>query len=341
MVNYSAFARGVGSASSSAASAAKSLDPAMFKNLNVDAIKNIDAKSLASMSSKLPDDQLKRIGTSLNPQQLGDLLKNLDDIQVRRLTNNIDPGKLSDILKNLDPATMKRVTKNTDPGKLAQSLKLIKDPAVLKRITDTMDPGVLKKITDLDPTAFKQVTSVDLKQLANRVSNAANKAPKRGRQIAKNAPTDLLDSADPIGDGAKHSGLSRTEFEDAAKNTGDMVKNSPPATEAASKLGFFKKMGGDVKKFVSKNWMVIGGCVFLLCLAYDTSNPFEALDGAAKDAGTTVRGLKDAAQDVGGGLGDLLKMISGIPKFLAANSGAFLACCIVIIILMITFSTMK
>lgn len=334
MVSFSALRAGAGAATS----AARRVDPSMFKNLSPEAIRKLDVSSLGDIASKLPSDQLKRVTGSLNPQQLGDLVKRLDDIQLRRLTNNMDPGKLSDVLKNLDPGTLKRVTRNTDPQKLLQSLKNIRDPAALKRVTDAMDPDVLKKVADLDPKTFSQFTGVDLKQLNKRVKAAARKAPNRGKNIPKKAPEEVLDAADPVEAVAKKSGLSRVDAEDAAKNTGDMVKNSPPALEAVSKLGFLKKMGGSVGKFTARNWLKIGGAVFLLCLMYDTDNPFTALSRATKDAGVTIRGLKDAAFDLGAGLGGLIELLTSIPQFLMANSGASFACCLCIIAMMVISS---
>lgn len=336
MVNFSALRRGAGAATS----AGRKVDPSMFKNLNPAAIRQLDISSLGDIASKLPSDQLKRVTGSLNPQQLGDLVKRLDDIQLRRLTDNMDPGKLTDVLKNLDPGTLKRVTRNTDPQKLLQSLKNIRDPAVLKRVTDAMDPDVLKKVADLDPTTFSKFTGIDLKQLNKRVKDLARKAPNRGKNISKKAPNDVVNADDPVGALSKNSGLSRVDAEDAAKSTGDMVRNNPAAMEAVGALGFLKKMGRNAGSFTAKNWLKIGGGVFMLCLLYDTNNPFTALDRATKDAGVTIRGLKDAAFDIGAGLGGLIEMLTNIPQFLAANSGAFFACCMCIVLMMI-FSAMR
>lgn len=311
------------------ASASKQIDPSMFKKLSPGAIAKIDVRSLADITSKLPSDQLRRVTGSLNPQQLGDLVQRLDNIQIRRLTNTMDPGKLSDVLKNLDPSTLKRLTSNTDPSQLKKAFDVM-DPSSLKRVTDAMDPSVLKKVPGFDAGVAK-VDPADLKQ----VGDVFDQVPVRGNAIPKNAPIDVVDSADALATASKLLNVSPKQLEKAFGAMGNIIKNNPLALEAVGKLGFLKKMGFKAGKFTSKNWLKIGGGVFMLCLMYNTKNPFTALDRATKDVGVTVRGLKDAAFNIGAGLGGLIQMITSIPQFLAANSGVSIACCVCIILMAI------
>lgn len=319
---------GWGSSIGTLATAARKIDPSTFKNLNPGAIRKLDVSSLGDIASKLPSDQIKRVTDSLNPQQLGDLVKRLDDIQIRRLTNNMDPGKLSDVLKNLDPTTLKRVTKNTDPTQLKNALDVM-DPTTLKRVTDAMDPDVLKNVSGFD--TVKKVDPADVRQF----QKVFDDVPTNSKNIPKNAPLDAVLSDDTLGYLAKLLKMNPKELESALKALGRIIKGNPAALKAVGALGFLKKMGRNAGSFTAKNWLKIGGGVFLLCLMYNTKNPFTALDRATKDVGVTVRGLKDAAFDVGAGLGGLIELVSSIPQFLAANSGASFACCVCIILMMV------
>ena len=106
-----------------------------------------------------------------------------------------------------------------------------------------------------------------------------------------------------------------------------------------SVLGYVKKSWGNVTTWTAKNWYKLGAVLFLLCLMYDTNNPFTALDRAVDDAGKFVRGLKDVADKTtqsAKNTFDVLAWVTGNP-FVSVGSSA--AC--VIMMLGIGVSTMK
>ena len=342
----SAFKSGTG-ALDVGASLARSFDASTIKNLDPktlsSAFKNLDPKIIADGISKLPSDQLKRVIDSMDTSKLLDVLKRSDDIQMRRITDGMGPGALSNVLKNADAGQLRKITDNANPKKLADSLKLM-DPTSFKRVTDAMDPRTLKKVTDIDPKFFG--TQVNLKQVSSQAKRAAQTQLSTALRQTKKVPVDpkaatnVVDSADTIGDVAKQTGVPRKQVEDAAGATADVLKNSDAGMEAVEKLGFLKTMGKDAAKFTKKNWLKIGGGVFLLCMMYNTSNPFKALSRAAGDTGKVVRGLKEAATDFASGLGGLLNLFSQLPAFLMSYWWVSAVSCLCIILMSI-FSASK
>ena len=358
MSAWATLLRSGGSVVDVGASAARSFNPNVIRNLNAESLgtvlKNADPGVISDALRNLPSDQLKRVVSGMDTTKLLDVMRRVDEIQIRRITDSMGPGTLSDILKKADAGQLKKITDNADPKKLADSLKLVKDPASFKRVTDAMNPSTLKKVTDIDPEFFGK--QVNLKQV-----NAQAKQAERAKQAKRAAQTNLntalrqskkvpanprkateavADSSDTIGDVAKQTELPRKQVETAAESTADVLKNSDAGMEAVEKLGFLKKMGKDAGKFTKNNWLKIGAGVVLLCMMYNTNNPFTALQRGARETGQTVRGLKDAATDFASGIGGLLNLFAQLPAFLMSNWWVSVISCICIILISI-FSSMR
>jgi len=330
------------------ASAARSFNPSMIRNLDPSSLrtvlKNADPGVISDALRNIPSDQLKRVVSGMDTTKLLDVMRRADDIQIRRITDSMGPGTLSGILKKADAGQLKKITDNADPKKLADSLKLM-DPASFKRVTGAMNPSTLKKVTDIDPKFFG--TQVNLKQVSAQAKRAAqtnlNTALRQSKKVPANprkAAEAVADSSDTIGDVAKQTGLPRKQVETAAESTADVLKNSDAGMEAVEKLGFLKKMGKDAGKFTKNNWLKIGAGVVLLCMMYNTNNPFTALQRGAREMGQTVRGLKDAATDFASGIGGLLNLFAQLPAFLMSNWWVSVISCICIILISI-FSSMR
>lgn len=330
------------------ASAARSFNPSMIRNLDPSSLrtvlKNADPGVISDALRNIPSDQLKRVVSGMDTTKLLDVMRRADDIQIRRITDSMGPGTLSGILKKADAGQLKKITDNADPKKLADSLKLM-DPASFKRVTGAMNPSTFKKVTDIDPKFFG--TQVNLKQVSAQAKRAAqtnlNTALRQSKKVPANprkAAEAVADSSDTIGDVAKQTGLPRKQVETAAESTADVLKNSDAGMEAVEKLGFLKKMGKDAGKFTKNNWLKIGAGVVLLCMMYNTNNPFTALQRGARETGQTVRGLKDAATDFASGIGGLLNLFAQLPAFLMSNWWVSVISCICIILISI-FSSMR
>lgn len=339
--------RAGGSAVDVGATAAKSFNPSIIRNLDPSSLgtvlKNADPSIIASGLKNLPSDQLKRVVGGMETTKLLDVMRRADDIQIRRITDSMGPGTLSGLLKKADAGQLKKITNNADPKKLADSLKLM-DPDSLKRITGAMDPSTLKKVTDVDPKFFG--TQMNLKQVSRQAKQAAKSQNEALLKRAKKVPPSpkaaeaAVDSADTVGDVAKQAGVPRKQIEDAASANADVLKNSDAGMEAVEKMGFLKKMGKDTAKFTKNNWLKIGAGVTLLCMMYNTSNPFKALERGLKDTGKTVRGLAQAASDFGTGLGGLFNLFAQLPAFLMSNAWICALICLCMILLSL-FSSLK
>ena len=371
----SAFARLLragGSAVDVGATAAKSFDPGAIGKLNSSSLgtllKNTDPSIIARGIKTLPSDQLKRVVGGMETTKLLEVMRYADDIELRRITDNMGPGTLSGLLKKADTGQIKKITNNTDPKKLVNPLILMNDvdlkrvtdamdPKKLgdslklmddvnfKRITDVMDPRTLKKVTDIDPKFFG--TQVNLKKVSEQAKQAAKSQNEALLTQAKKVPVNpkaaeaAVDSADTVGDVAKQTDLPRKQVEDAANANAEVVKNSKAGMEAVEKMGFLKKMGKDTAKFTKNNWLKIGAGVTLLCMMYNTSNPFKALERGLKDTGKTVRGLAQAASDFATGLGGLLSLFAQLPAFLMSNAWICAVICLCMILLSVLSSMKK
>jgi len=208
-----------------------------------------------------------------------------------------------------------------------------------------MDPRTLKKVTDIDPDFFG--TQVNLKKVSEQAKQAAKSQNEALLEQAKKVPVNpkaaeaAVDSADTVGDVAKQTELPRKQVEDAANANIEVVKNSDAGMEAVEKMGFLKKMGKDTAKFTKNNWLKIGAGVTLLCMMYNTSNPFKALERGLKDTGKTVRGLAQAASDFATGLGGLLSLFAQLPAFLMSNAWICAVICLCMILLSVLSSMKK
>lgn len=339
------FLRAGGSAVDVGATAARSFNPSIIRNLDTSSLgtllKNADPSIIAGALKNLPSDQLKRVLGGMDSTKLLDVMRRADTTQIRRMTDSMGPGTLSGLLKKADAGQLKKITNNADPKKLADSLKLM-DPDSLKRVTGAMDPSTLKKVTDVDPKFFG--TQVNLKQVSRQAKQAAQTRLSTALRQTKKVPVNpksaeaAVDSADTVGDVAKRTGLPAKQVEDAANATADVLKNSDAGMEAVEKMGFLKKMGKDAGKFTKNNWLKIGGGVFLLCMMYNTSNPFKALSRGLDDTGKTVRGLKEAVSDFGAGLGGLFSLFAQLPAFIMSYWWVCAVSCLCII-LMAVFSS--
>lgn len=331
------------------ASAVKSFNPRAIEGLNPDVLratlKNTDPSIIASGLKSIPDNQLKSVVGGMETTQLLDVMRRLDNIQVGRLVDNMELGTLTGLLKKADADQIKKITNNANPKKLAESLKLMGGNVNFKRVTDAMDPRTLKKVTDTDPKFFRK--KVDVNNVSKQAKQAAKSQNEALLKQAKKVPVNpkaaeaAVDSADTVGDVAKQTNLPRKQVEDAANANADVLKNSDAGMEAVEKMGFLKKMGKDTAKFTKNNWLKIGAGVTLLCMMYNTSNPFKALERGLQDTGKTVRGLAQAASDFGTGLGGLLSLFAQLPAFLMSNAWICAVICLCMILLSVLSSMKK
>jgi hypothetical protein len=99
-----------------------------------------------------------------------------------------------------------------------------------------------------------------------------------------------------------------------------------------------------LKKLGYTNIAIGGFVIMVLCMMYDTDNPFKALDRALDDAGTSVRAIKEVAGEAAGAAVDLTKGGFNFVSFVTKNSGLSSACsilCLILIVAMVMLSFMS
>ena len=76
------------------------------------------------------------------------------------------------------------------------------------------------------------------------------------------------------------------------------------------------------------------GVIVLLCMAYDTDNPFTAVDRALDDTGKVVKGFKEVADEAAEAVKDTATGGFNFISFVTQNSWISFACSILCVILL-------
>ena len=99
-----------------------------------------------------------------------------------------------------------------------------------------------------------------------------------------------------------------------------------------------------LKKLGYTNIAIGGFVIMVLCMMYDTDNPFKALDRALGDAGTSIRAIKEVAEEAAEAAVDVTKGGFNFVSFVTKNSGLSSACsilCLILIVAMVMLSFMS
>jgi len=223
-------------------------------------------------------------------------------------------GNLVDVFKGIDASTFRRIPADdmTD---------------ILKGLDDAQLAKIGKKFD------FDYVKGLDPQLAAKLKPGFVNKLRLKG--------TKKLDDLYPPGSQARQvydDGVkSQTEINQLATGQPTKVTTNPDelATVTGTPVGKIKKQATIWQKIVNGDTLIqqglkklgytniaIGGFVILvLCMMYDTDNPFKALDRALDDAGKSVKEIKEVAGAAGGAAGGLLKGGFNFISFITNNSG--------------------
>lgn len=265
-----------------------------------------------------------KAGDQVDYTALTALLRNLPDtidyeILIRNVFREADASFYATVMKNLDPDIAARIAKGLDQRTVNAILEIA--------------PELSTKIgrTSIDNSAFGTVLdSAGLTQ-NGEIFRTVQFRSYRGQ----NYDTLLRQFSDLPDDATAESmratlkqrfpNLTDEQIDTFILNNMNTLKNSDEGMEAMGALGFVKQSWGNFATWTAKNWYKLGAALFLLCLMYDTENPFEALRRAVKDAGKFVRNLKEvadkAAQNASNAF-DLLAWLTANPWVSIASSGA-------------------
>ena len=275
-------------------------------------------------------------------KNLGSLNISDDTISAAFKNANFTDEQLATIFKTLDPEDATTLAKAFDQPFIDDILRAAGDDAsdLAARI------GRQETITDVQFVAGNtKVNTVSYSRLQNNLNELpadARGSAKAGEvaTILKNADDDALTNDEIVKlIQQKYPQITKQQIEEILADSVTTLKNSDEAKQAMGALGFVKQSWGNFTTWTAKNWYKLGAALFLLCLMYDTDNPFTALKRAVDDAGVFVRGLKDVADKTvqsGKNAFDVLAWVTGNP-FVSVGSSA--AC--VIMMLSIGVSSLK
>lgn len=278
-----------------------------------------------------------KAGDAINYDSISSGIRGLNDtvdneVIIRNIFANLDADFMADVLKNVDADAATRIAKGLSNEKVN---------AILKAAGDGGD-DLAARIGRQSTTSLNQQLSDIAEDFKSQSIADARGSAKAGEvaDVLKNADDDALTNDEIVKEiQKKYPDITRQQIDEITGKMQTTLKNSDEAKQAMGALGFVKKSWGNFTTWTAKNWYKLGAVLFLLCLMYDTDNPFTALKRAVDDAGVFVRGLKDVADKTtqsAKNTFDVLAWVTGNP-FVSVGSSA--AC--VIMMLGIGVSTMK
>jgi hypothetical protein len=259
-----------------------------------------------------------------DPKDLKEILKGVND------TN-----RLAEIGKKLDAEQFVKTFKGTDDAQLAKIGKKL-DSVTLTKIKQA-DPALGKK---LDPsfvqqaknaaTAFSKASTAKLKQ--------ASKSIRKFMSGAENPPNNIDDVRRVS---RKMEAAPANQADDLAKETvgkvddaGEAIENTTRVLEDGSKSSNTLRKGLAELGITPGSVAIGAGVIVLLCMAYDTDNPFTAVDRALDDTGKVVKGFKEVADSAATAVKDTAKGGFDFISFVTQNSWISFACSILCVILL-------
>jgi hypothetical protein len=290
-------------------------------NAYADVLRSLDSTTYRSYS--------RAMGTALSA----------DPSVLKTFTNVVDDDTLVAVLRNADNDVAQALVRNMDDAALARVAKVDPDLARNLNFSVVKFPGLPDIVvrqggTTAQATKVSEATSSMMK---NQGTVNAAQTKTVTRNTAKNAP---LAASDDVAEettitwvrneaGVVES-VTDADLGTAIRNGGEIAENSGTVRKALEKLGIIA-VGSDVATFTRKHWMKMGAAMVILCMMYDTNNPFTALDRALDDVDEIVDGLKDLADSATEAAGNAAKGTFDLISFLTENWWMSFACCVMLL----------
>lgn len=274
----------------------------------------------------------------VDPKDLKEILKGVND------TN-----RLADIAKKLDPEQFVKTFKGTDDVQLAKIGKKLDDDTIkaIRKVPNggddlakKLDPSFVQRAKNT-ATVFTRASAANL--------NKATKSLRKYISGAPNKPNTLAGATEAAGDVSNNLPPGRTLDNASNKDVsnamvGTMGGNADEAAEAVENTANVLKEGSESSKSLRKSLAELGitpgsvaigaGVIVLLCMAYDTDNPFTAVDRALDDTGKVVKGFKEVADEAAEAVKDTATGGFNFISFVTQNSWISFACSILCVILL-------
>ena len=308
--------------------------------------------------------------------ELAKLTKIADDTKQFRQVLDTDAAKLGDIsdisklLNRVDDETFELALKNekvidslkgAKPGKLADALKGIDDPTRLADIGKKLDSATIDSLRTLDggddlvkklrPNFVGRVKNTGTKLFRNRTTlKNLDESIDNISKVTKNVdnpPTNI----NQVGDIANKIPKNADEAKQADVISKEVVAgNSEDVRKSIKSVNKILKEGSESSNSLKKGLAELGitpataaigaGVIVLLCMAYDTDNPFTAVDRALDDTGNVVKGFKEVADSAATAAKDVTTGGFDFISFVTNNSWISSACSILCVILLFALFTM-
>ena len=291
------------------------------------------------------------------------LIDNVDTVKSFRkvLETGEGLGDVSDtskILNKVDDETFEMALNNekvieglnaAKAENLVDAFKNIDDPTRLADIGKKLNTKVFDNIKNLDPALAKKLRP----NLLGQGRNAATKF-FRNRTTLKNLQGSV-DDISKVRQGAQNppnpenvTAITK-KMEDAPTNQVDIIAkevatNSDDVRKSLKSVNKLLKEGSESSNSLKKGLAELGitpataaigaGVIVLLCMAYDTDNPFTAVDRALDDTGKVVKGFKEVADSAATAAKDVTTGGFDFISFVTNNSWISFSCSILCVILL-------
>ncbi len=276
-------------------------------------------------------------GATTDVAQMRSLLKKLDDDAFvvaadAKFLNEANSEDLVAAFKGIDNNKLASIGEQMDP-KTIDALKKVEGGADLAKKLDPSSVQPAKKLTRFQQA--KNAAAAFTKAFSAKL-NKATKSIKKTRSTAKNPPKDIGDvkrMSKKIKPKKQADDLARetaANLDDAGEAVTDTTKVLEDGSKSSKSL---KKALGELG--ITPGSVAIGaGVIVLLCMAYDTDNPFTAVDRALDDTGKVVKGFKEVADSAATAAKDVTTGGFDFISFVTNNSWISFSCSILCVILL-------
>ena len=262
--------------------------------------------------------------------------------------NKADPKDLKEILKGVnDTNRLAEIGKKLDAEQFVKTFKGT-DDAQLAKIGKKLDSGTLTKIKQADPALGKKLDPSFVQQAKNAATAFSKASTAKLKQASKSIRKFMSGAENPpnnIDDvrrvSRKMEAAPANQADDLAKETvgkvddaGEAIENTTRVLEDGSKSSKSLRKGLAELGITPGSVAIGAGVIVLLCMAYDTDNPFTAVDRALDDTGKVVKGFKEVADSAATAVKDTAKGGFDFISFVTQNSWISFACSILCVILL-------
>jgi len=266
-------------------------------------------------------------------------LSTADPSIIKRFAAVADDDTIAAVLRNADASTAQALARNMDTVTLARVANV--DPALARNLgfgnvlTPSYVDVAIKQGDTAAQAAKAQTSTANLMPVQTKLNTGKTKTV--ATDTAKNAP---LAASDDVAEATNVSwvrneagvveSVTDADLGKAIQSGAEIAENSGAVRTALEKLGIIA-IGSDIATFTRKHWMKMGAAMVILCMAYDTNNPFTALDRALSDIDDMVDGLKDLAEAAGNAAKNVAKGGFDFLAFITENWWMSLICCLAMV----------